>query len=51
MLDIRLIEQNEDLIKEASRKKQLSFDLSELLKINKERVQIQKRKEEGDEEG
>lgn len=40
MLDIKFIRENSDLIKEAARKKHINFDVSELLKVDKERLEI-----------
>lgn len=40
MLDIKFIRENPDLIKEAARKKHISFDVEELLKIDDERKNI-----------
>ncbi len=40
MLDIKFIRDNSDLVKDAIRKKQIKFDLDELLKVDLERVQI-----------
>lgn len=46
MLDIKFIRENPDLIKEAARKKHINFNVDELLKVDKERVEILKKTEE-----
>lgn len=46
MLDIKFIRENADLVKEAARKKHINFDVDELIKIDKERVEILKKVEE-----
>ncbi len=38
MLDIKFIRENKDIIKEAARKKHLSFDVDQLLVVDKERL-------------
>ena len=40
MLDIKFIRENKDLVAEAARKKQIKLDVSELLKIDEERIKI-----------
>jgi len=40
MLDIKFIRDNKDLVKEAARKKHLSFDVDELLEIDKKRIEL-----------
>lgn len=46
MLDIKFIRENVELIKEAARKKHINFNVDELIKIDKERVEILKKVEE-----
>jgi seryl-tRNA synthetase len=46
MLDIKFIRENSELIKDAARKKHLDFNVDDLLKIDKERVEILKKVEE-----
>jgi seryl-tRNA synthetase len=45
MLDIKFIRENSELIKDAARKKHLDFNVDDLLKIDKERVEILKKVE------
>ena len=40
MLDIKFIRDNWELVKEAARKKHIDFDVQELLKVDKERLEI-----------
>ncbi|MBI3632910.1 MAG: serine--tRNA ligase [Candidatus Vogelbacteria bacterium] len=40
MLDIKFIRENPDLIKEAARKKHLSFDVAKLLEVDKQRLTL-----------
>ena len=40
MLDIKFIRENAELIKEAARKKHIDFNVDELIKIDKERLEI-----------
>ncbi|MBI3631937.1 MAG: serine--tRNA ligase [Candidatus Vogelbacteria bacterium] len=40
MLDIKFIRENSDLVKEAARKKHLSFDVVKLLEVDKERLTL-----------
>lgn len=40
MLDIKFIRENKDIIKEAARKKHLSFDVEELLVVDKVRLEL-----------
>lgn len=40
MLDIKFIRDNKDLIKEASRKKHVKFDVDELIKIDEKRLEM-----------
>lgn len=40
MLDIKFIRENADLIKEAARKKHIDFDVNNLLKIDKDRLEV-----------
>jgi len=40
MLDIKFIRENKDLVAEAARKKQIKLDVSELLKIDEERIKV-----------
>jgi seryl-tRNA synthetase len=46
MLDIKFIRENSDLIKEAARKKHIDFNVDELIKIDKQRIEILKKTEE-----
>lgn len=46
MLDIKFIRENSDLIKEAARKKHIDFNVDDLLKVDKERIEILKKTEE-----
>jgi seryl-tRNA synthetase len=46
MLDIKFIRENSDLIKEAARKKHIDFDVSELLKVDKKRLEVLQKTEE-----
>jgi seryl-tRNA synthetase len=42
MLDIKFIKENPDLVKEAARKKHLSFDVSQLLEVEEKRAAAQR---------
>lgn len=46
MLDIKFIRENKDIIKEATRKKHIAFDVSKLLKIDEERRTLMQTVEE-----
>lgn len=46
MLDIKFIRENPDLIKEAAKKKRISFDVEKLLEIDKQRLELLKYVEE-----
>ncbi len=46
MLDIKFIRENPDLIKEAARKKHISFDVGDLLKVDDERRKLLQETEE-----
>ena len=46
MLDIKFIRENAELLKEATKKKHLSFDVDELIKQDSQRLEILKSVEE-----